>query len=482
MKKNLLLSLGLFIGTSFINAQTAVGTVVGNFNLTDIDGNTHNLFDYLDAGKMVVIDVSATWCPPCWSYHQSGALNDFYIAHGPSGANDAMALFIEGDPSTGSTELNGSGNTQGNWVTGESVPIIDLVTQSSFENSGLEISYYPVMYVICPNRTVLASGNANSIGTLSSLNGMIGDCPPIATDPVDVAAASFDSPNYVCGSDYTPIVTIQNFGTNALTAATINIMDGSTIVSTGTYSGNLATYGETQVTCTPIIGYSGGTLNAIVTTTGDADETNGTISTMITSVIQAVGTTASVIIVPDDFGSETTWEITNSSGVAVGSGGPYTDGSTNTITVNVNLVESECYTFTIFDSYGDGIDGDWGSGSYTVKDAANNVLASGGAFTFEESKGFRSGVSVGIKKIEIDEFNIYPCPATSKINIAFVASNADYIVSLVDLQGRTVLSKEYSNLDGKQIIELPVQEIAAGNYLVKVISGGFMSVEKVVIN
>jgi thiol-disulfide isomerase/thioredoxin len=277
--KKLLLSLAIFAGISSVNAQTPVGTVVSNFTLTDLDGTTHNLFDYLDAGKMVVIDVSATWCPPCWSYHNTGALNDFYNAKGPNGTNEAMVFFIEGDVTTTTDELNGIGpDTQGDWVTGEDMPIIDLTTQASFENSGLDIAYFPVMYVICPNRTVYKSGTAGGIGTLSLLNSYIGGCPAPASQPADVAVLANKGEVAHCEGSYTPKVQIQNNGTAALTSATVSISQGGSVVSTGTYTGSLATYGVATVTCSDIANFTGGTLNVTVSTGDDAIATNNTLN------------------------------------------------------------------------------------------------------------------------------------------------------------------------------------------------------------
>ena len=66
MKKHLLLLLcSLFFGCLTANAQLSSGSIAPNFIATDIDGNTHDLYSYLDQGKTVVIDVMATWCPPC---------------------------------------------------------------------------------------------------------------------------------------------------------------------------------------------------------------------------------------------------------------------------------------------------------------------------------------------------------------------------------------------------------------------------------
>lgn len=485
--KKLLLSVAIFAGFGVANAQTPVGTIVNNFTLTDINGNTQDLFSYLDAGKMVVIDVSATWCGPCWSYHNTGALNNFYNAHGPSStANDAMVFFIEGDPSTTSADLNGTGsNTQGDWVTGENMPIIDLTSQASFENSGLDISYFPVMYVICPNRVVIKSGVAGQIGTLAALNSYVGDCPAPASQPVDVSALNYKGELVHCEGSYTPKVQIQNMGTDVLTSASITVTQGGNTVSTGTYSGSLATYGVALVNCSPIANFTGGALVVTVTANGDASSANNTLNANIASAVNAASQIVTVDITTDRYASETSWKIKNAAGSVVASGGGnWTDLSSNGTTVRpqatANLQPNTCYTFEILDSYGDGICCAYGNGVYTLKDATGAVLATGGEFTDIEIKSFKTGV-LSVNELNTIALNVYPNPASDVVNISFEASNADYAVSLMDLQGRVVSSQELSNANGTQLISFSTESIAKGSYIVSIKSNGMTTTTNVVV-
>lgn len=92
-------------------------------------------------------------------------------------------------------------------------------------------------------------------------------------------------------------------------------------------------------------------------------------------------------IITDDYGNETTWEVTSGSTVLY-SGGPYSNNSTEVISL---CLPDGCYDFTIFDSYGDGICCAYGNGSYQVTDDAGQVLISGGQFGSQETQQFCAG-------------------------------------------------------------------------------------------
>lgn len=165
---------------SGLQAQISDGSTAPNFTATDINGNTWNLYQILNSGKSVVMDISATWCGPCWSYHESHALKDLYTQYGPDGTDELMVLFIEGDGDTGLDELNGTGNTDGDWVTGTPYPIIDDESIAQL----YEIGYYPTIFLICPDKTIEEIGQIST----SAIYSKVGQCPGVEQFAADFTA------------------------------------------------------------------------------------------------------------------------------------------------------------------------------------------------------------------------------------------------------------------------------------------------------
>ncbi|GEM_PF-410564 len=162
MKKKLLF-LVFFALTLRLGAQLPDGSIAPDWTLTDINGNTHHLYAYLDSGYTVFLDFSATWCGPCWSYHNSGALEGLYNQYGPGGTNEVRVFFIEGDPTTGIDCLYGQPtcpSSQGNWVDGTPYPIINDASQ----NGPYNINYFPTIYGICPDYILEEVGQQSTAG------------------------------------------------------------------------------------------------------------------------------------------------------------------------------------------------------------------------------------------------------------------------------------------------------------------------------
>ncbi|MBR9913838.1 MAG: hypothetical protein GYB32_03265 [Algicola sp.] len=81
-----------------------------------------------------------------------------------------------------------------------------------------------------------------------------------------------------------------------------------------------------------------------------------------------------VSILLDNWGSETTWEIVDDSGAVIATGGPYTDGTAEQVVSSVVALPTGCYSFTIFDAYGDGLFDGTTTGTYEVNCEAQSVV------------------------------------------------------------------------------------------------------------
>lgn len=242
-------------------------------------------------------------------------------------------------------------------------------------------------------------------------------------------------------------VIIYNRGTTNLTSATLHYtIDGGTNYTNYNWTGNLAI--NKSVTF-PITLYSAvnGTISISVlkannVTDQRASNNTATSAFAIPATPSNFATTNYVFTLQQDFwGSETTWELKDGSGILVPSnslnsktsGGPYTDTYIDAttisaipalITMNWTLPINQCYTFTIKDAAGDGICcggtgvGGSGDGYYQLKTADGTIVKSGTNFNSAiESIAFTTN-TLGNSAFEIsNDIFLYPNPTKVSFKI-----------------------------------------------------------------
>lgn len=227
--------------------------------------------------------------------------------------------------------------------------------------------------------TDLGYGRVNAEAALNSLT-------PPSNDDAGISAV-VDPSGTVCATSAVPTVTLKNFGANSLTSVTINYSVDGGSNNTYAWSGSLASQASTNVTL-PSVSFGSGshTFDASTSSpngTTDSNSANDGASSSFNSGDQGI----TLSILTDNYASETTWDIRDGNGNVVASGGPYASNNT-TYTHNL-CVASDCFDFTIYDSYGDGICCAYGNGSYSLtEDATGSTLASGGAFASSETTNF----------------------------------------------------------------------------------------------
>lgn len=231
----------------------------------------------------------------------------------------------------------------------------------------------------------IATGLATSIGTFAGGAEITGFSIPYnftsAISDAGIAGIISPSNDSTCtlSAAETVTVLISNLGNTPISNFDVSYQINSGTVVTETVTSTIQPFGTLSYSFSTTEDLSAlGTYDivAYTTLTGDFNNANDTAMQTVASADALI----TVNILTDDYGSETTWElINNSNSQVVASGGPY-DSNTNYSTY-VCVQSSDCFTFNIYDSYGDGICCSYGNGTYEIVWNTTSLGIVPGSFT-----------------------------------------------------------------------------------------------------
>lgn len=509
----MLLGLLMLVFTLDSNAQLADGTVVPNFTTTDVNGNPHDLYEYLDAGYTVIVDISATWCGPCWSYHEGGAFEEIWEAHGPAGepgvsentTDDVVILWFEGDPGTAESELENS--TLGNWLepNGNAVnfPIMNDNNVAEF----FDLSFYPTIFTICPNKRVKLTGQLNATQHYAEL----GNCEQ-PVEGTNAALTSMSSNISAVGCEASASgslsVVVQNFGTSTINSFTVEVIGNGQTIASEDFNGSLDVFETTEIDFGNI---TVETENIEITiTSSDDDAEDNTLTESFQFNTGETEETVTIKFLTDNFASETYLEIKNELGEVVWSEGnesvegnyntgnedaptdPTTPLANNTsYEWDVNLTSLDCYTFFIGDYFGDGLDASqWGgtNGSWSIENNNGVVISQQTVANFggSDQSSFLNKVAADPSSIEesfAQSIAVYPNPVQSNTTISFNLKESSKVrLDVLNVLGETLISSNYPMNAGNNTIDLNVDKLTSGVYFAHLTINGETNTVKLTVS
>ena len=249
-----------------------------------------------------------------------------------------------------------------------------------------------------------------------------------------------------CGDSASPVVVIQNSGYDNLTNFSIEYSINNGNTQSHNWSGSLGSLASTSIEL-PAINYSPSDTNSINITISDDDNNQNNSNDFYFNQSSSYDTAIVTLnLVTDNYASETSWQLTDSSGYIIAQNGSLSNASTYSTEIEIPTSD-ECYTFTINDTYGDGICCAYGVGSYSITDDSGNTIISGGEFSSVDTSTFRVGETLGINSIFENDLNIFPNPSNGVFNIKTSLNNSTYkIYNLIGQQVKSGLIKNGANL------------------------------------
>jgi thiol-disulfide isomerase/thioredoxin len=485
MKKLYILLLLLGLGFQS-QAQLPDGSKMPDITVTDINGQTHRLYDYLDSGKVVIIDIFATWCPPCWFLHENHVLKDLWEAYGPDGTDQLVIFSIEGDDLTTNADLNGTGdNTVGDWVTG--VPY--YIVEDSSVPAQFNLAFWPTIFVIRPSGSMILANDYCFANVLDPSFDYVYDVA--FRGPNDAALSANYSTRYFCGTyqQGSFVATVKNMGSDTLTSATVKLFVNGEEKRTKDWTGTLTEFKSANVTLTGLaIEESSEMYIEVSVPNGQNDGQPGdNLYGWNVTELQAQQT-AKLTITTDFWPEEVSWTVKDNNGVIIASSADLgTLECDQTYEQEFLYTTTGCYEFKLVDGFGDGLlNGPVNPSSHSCTTPNGQASNAMGAVSLEldgnvvyDNISYGAGVTVpfnfdsatGVEDItSISGVTLYPNPVSDNLTVEFNSDLASTIrVTAVDIMGRTVKNFGAENLvRGDNQLQLNVSNLVSGTYFLRI--------------
>ncbi|MAQ32391.1 MAG: hypothetical protein CMD26_06685 [Flavobacteriales bacterium] len=473
MKKLLLFVICSIFYCSY--AQLPPNSFGADFTLTDINGEEFNLHSTLDEGKTVILDLFAVWCGPCWSFAETGVLDDLQEQY----PDDVVVVAVEADNSTAASTIEGGGNSIGDWTT-----IIDYLLMDDASGNvanDYALAYYPTIYKICPDRMVTEVGQLSSV---SAFMGEINQCSS-ATYSKDAKILSYDGDNVHCGGNLdNASVTIQNYSVGATLSECniLTIVDGQTVETTP-WSGSLELYGTDNVNLGSISGLSDNSnISFELEYSGDEDNSNNSLSPSIAGSVSS-HSYVTLEIMTDNWGEETSWELISSDDGQIASGNGY--GSYESINISWPLNDG-CYVFHVYDSYGDGLEasmwGDYEDGYVNLISGDGNMLFSEVQYEAQGTVAFEVNSGVNLIENSTTTINVFPNPFNSFTNLSVNSESAKEMnLEIYDNVGKVVYNQNVALTTGTNNVKIESKNLIPGLYYINVIIDGKNNIQPLTV-
>ncbi|SIP97486.1 Por secretion system C-terminal sorting domain-containing protein [Chryseobacterium sp. RU37D] len=269
-----------------------------------------------------------------------------------------------------------------------------------------------------------------------------------------------------CGSpsNITANFILYNRGTSPLTSVAISYTVNGSAAQVYNWTGNLAQ--DKYVVISIPTGASQGTINAQITSANSgADQRagNNTASVVIGNSIPVTNTNFTFQLQCDEYGNQVTWNLKNSAGTILYSGGPYTNtypNIPNPVNQNWTLPQNDCYTFTINDSNNNGIYNR--GGSYRILDASGMVVVTGNNYTSSQQRTFKviPAQILATNEVKKETISLYPNPASDVLNITKVSNKASF--EIYNAVGQLVKAGTINNN------QLRIADLVKGTYIITI--------------